>query len=191
MLRRLSALASVLALLLFMATLVLWLQSYGSEAAIPVRYHGERWELASRQGRIGFDNAPQCRFELDQQLRASYDVTDRERNLLGSFVSGDLATAVPAAAEHATEARKALQIARERLDALMNSGSSPAVAHSVSDAVVLVLSFPLPACWCYLLLRAASQQRSGLCLKCGYDLRASPDRCPECGAPVPQKAGAA
>ena len=36
--------------------------------------------------------------------------------------------------------------------------------------------------WSFLRKRADRRRMQNLCIKCGYDLRASKERCPECGS---------
>ena len=54
--------------------------------------------------------------------------------------------------------------------------------HILLPLYLLFLLFAiLPAHGLLLIRRLRARLRSGLCVKCGFDLRASKDRCPECG----------
>jgi len=57
----------------------------------------------------------------------------------------------------------------------------------VPDWFLFLLGCILPARWHH---HERIRRRSGLCLTCGYDLRASKDKCPECGAGIPGKSAA-
>jgi hypothetical protein len=61
---------------------------------------------------------------------------------------------------------------------------------AVSLRTALMLLSILPILWLAGLVGSACAKRRlrhRLCPVCGYDLRASTDRCPECGTPIPGK----
>ena len=50
--------------------------------------------------------------------------------------------------------------------------------------LVAAVSAILPAIFVMNWFRKRRTSKRGFCANCGYDLRATPERCPECGAPA-------
>lgn len=66
----------------------------------------------------------------------------------------------------------------------MGSGDDYCIAAVPFPYIVAPLA-ALPAWWLLVMRRRRNREKRGFCMNCGYDLRASKDKCPECGTAIP------
>ena len=64
----------------------------------------------------------------------------------------------------------------------------PSIKANVSYWLLITLAGILPALRLFAWWRHGHRRENGCCPTCGYDLRASTERCPECGTPIPTEA---
>jgi hypothetical protein len=174
--RRLLNLLTVLSLLLFLTTVMLWFRSYrsfdqycwiddatGHEGEVVLLYGGVHVARVENMATL----ALQANLELQTGWTAIPLESSGRAPLFGwqVFYGG--------------------RIVVERLNFLGFQWRT--VTLGTTDAVWSVriplwlpasVSAVLPALW---LSKRLRRRRRGLCPNCGYDLRATPDRCPECG----------
>jgi hypothetical protein len=151
---RLLVLAADACVILLIAALAVWVRSYHYADTVDIlrSADGQTVSLDSRSGRLTLTTAP---------FRTSYGVSGRDTRWSCEWL------------------RDPAPRARFRISGWERLPGGWAL-HVPYWAVVLLLTFP--TAWrMSAYLRRARDARNNLCPACGYDLRASPDRCPECG----------
>lgn len=181
---------SAVSMLLCAATVGIWVRSYYVTTSWTFHRHNQLWEMSSDNGRLRLDNRPQIAFERRRLLEQMESVARSQTDYLSAMIDGARGEIGNVNATRGVEFSNTYATALTRLRQLQAAPATPASMHSVSDAVVVAATL-LPALFCLpRFLRARRhwhRRRRGLCPRCGYDLRASPERCPECGTPVPNR----
>ena len=173
--RRLVTLAAAVSLLLCVATVALWVRSYSRSDCIvyvgPSGHRGVQWAWGALI--IGMDDGGSPRRQLEfiswGPPSAEMRVGSGRWSRLGfGYESVDAPPNVPPA-----------------VDAWMSANDQPVARVRVRRLAVpmwcVAALFSVLPIWKLVAIRSR-RNRVGVCPSCGYDLRATPDRCPECGA---------
>lgn len=193
--RHLIAAAAVVSVVLCVAAVALWVRGYWRTDSISrATLDGEsrvRWAA----GRIQFTRT-QGRHPLDETPSGwSYESADPAVfvALASRQDAGGVAGFNVAVDDSYWEQSDGEWIGDSRGTNLLRAGSpSPFVvpqgAIRVRTTYVVVplwmlaaITAPLPVVWMLIALRTRRRRLRHQCRACGYDLRATPDRCPECG----------
>ena len=189
---------TLLSLLLCAAAVAVWVTSYHVHRRVRFPTELGRSQLVAYHGRVEFDNEPQWQGEVDRAtgdigraLAEEYAAARKGYENSGRDLADD---AHPAERDDMTEhLHRAAALNLEFEDAAAGVrrrwAAHPVVRRSVSLAAVAGAAavWPVAVLFSRLVSRWRRWRRwraraaRGLCARCGYDLRASPNRCPECG----------
>jgi hypothetical protein len=167
--------------LLFVATCVLWLPSYhiGKECRIRLRSgpHYQFHDFKSDSGIVTYSI----------QWAADWKLRDKDWRSYDQYPRIFTAEWEPSGAEPSESIIKNLGFDFGQAEAIFGGGD-----HVIWIAfpywLLSILTGLLPAARITTFLRRFRRKRADRCLACGYDLRATPDRCPECGTVPARKA---
>ena len=203
--RHLFTLSAAASLVLCVAVCVLWarsyhgeaslLQSYAAEDHVVFQFRGSSYSLRSTKGRLRLGNEhlmlewrsrAYARIEqslaLGREMRWRLDRVRELRNASREMLRSEREVTRDAVGRLQDE----IDALNEQDDALDPFGipppTVPGFAYAVPHWVPAVGFAVLPAAWLVRRFRRSRALKRGLCTACGYDLRASPGRCPECGA---------
>jgi hypothetical protein len=200
MLRRLFTLLSALSLVLFLATAALWVRGLRGGDQFIFTTGGRLWWVMSSRGEVSvicvrrWPRPERFRWVTDDSSYAIPTVSYTAPPEFGSEwrVAGasgentEVSTWLDEAGTPVSLAESENRSTRQG-GPVHESGMMPCRSVSVPLWMPLVLGGVAPGILLATRVRARRRRRlaSGLCPTCGYDLRATPARCPECGTAGP------
>jgi hypothetical protein len=163
--RRLASIAAMTLLAICTVLVALWLRSRFRADTIYHQATPKAWGITSNDGGVTVGRREYSGLSLNDSAWRYYsgNVTGigygMRRWAFAGFVRGDIQSSVLAYSFHDDY-------------------------WTVPYWFLLVVALVIPSTWIagwYRRRAAGSRSRRGVCTSCGYDLRASPCRCPECG----------
>lgn len=186
-----------LSLLAFAASLWLWIDSYWHARRIGWAIHQEDRDEATITVYHLFNRRGQAEFIFERSRHDGVRLAEaREKQSYFSQDPGLVWESFPAhwmlfvfAPQRSSPSfSQKLGFSRSRAQSRFKAPSVPFVTTSkmgLPNWLIVLITGVVPIRWCVGSVRKRVRIRRGCCGVCGYDLRASIDRCPECGTAIP------